>query len=1799
MGLMDYYENDIFSQPLNTITDTDDITEQKKKKLFEKLKQKSSRLNINREKYSDLDTTGRVFKHNKWVNTSGVQDFTNQNIAFGDLFREETVDYGKDILPRDIARSDTPDMILDPNKLYEPEHTYDENGISTGYTYKEVPQVKYATKNAYIRNLEPIDGRDVIKFGLANDNLTDEAKAINPSAEYWRYKDKTHFNPYKNYVYKENGKIVYNPDGTQKLGYSTEHGDLARSKGPALMDVKFKYQPVVEFELNRYMDRDVINARVQGTGNGPEVKKRYAGLGGGGSEYVYADMDPLMTGEHKGLPVKPGTGTPTVPYGYTKEGVYTLNSGSTKQQPLKTDTQLLQEARDSIYGKDYEPSAWENIVDAPGEFASGATEGVMSLIDGVGKLGAKGINAAFDTNYSGELFGEKNIKDTSDYISESLGVDKYDKEVRQKKSEKLVDSALNKFDIWHPIDTFDEIDWGNATHASIEFLKDPSMAAHSIGYMGGGAGGYGAAGKALVKGILKASSKTMAEKIAAKAATKNLSKSATDKLSKRYYEATSARLEKLTGSRYSMQLGYAFAQTNDLDNQYAKNNDGKHMDLVLYLGTLVGSATMAFPEAAAMKFGLIKAGEKALINPTIKSKIIGATGDLLKAYGYETAQETAEQIFQEAVTKFGTEKYKDKTFGEIMSESTQKIMGAGMMAGPSGVHTASAGITKNIAKSGLGIDLGDTVNGVKNTISKNKEKNNDWKISSQASSISDLQKKKNNIQQELNYAIEYANTIGKNLSEEEMGKVNENIKQLQTQLAKAENREKVYIDTVDDIESKGKEISEYLKLDGDITKEGKKDYINFISTFVQSVINDEVAIGNTDKIYDAWKINKDVVSKDEFRNIVKMNTDSRIYQKMSNPQYTEDAIKNSDIGGLENIIKSEEFNKMVDQGQIKIDNELMSKLDEIGIAGTKLAHSVALNVAENDKIEPAEKVEMIQKVLTDKISSDVLNEVKKRKIAARMSGEYQKAEGTDGVSSDIANTILEVIAGKKDKERLNGISEGLEKKQNLDKTIYETGKEVYKSDIDYYRNNDIPIKEKANRYSQEVNRILSERGVSKLVEEIHGNKTVNNYQMPTFIDIAKTINADIDNISVVPRYNPKDGEKQGREIGFYKTYLARKNDIDILRYTDAKLDGKEWESTDNIQNNNDTEPPSDTNDYGPETNIDFDFDNEIENNGEGNEGEGSNGTTIIPPTQNTHKMIDNTEYAKGENSKLIYAESGTGKSTYAKENQDKTIDFDRFLMQEMKNDAKELANRNDAVGKQAQLVLNEIKDYVESNADGQKRIKVMKAFTSLLSLNGEVNNGEDAYNAFHKRYSTNKLKKALSENGKEVLVGGSEIDYSQINGGKIDKAYFNDKSVYKQRDKGLKNIEKEAKNEASNKSELKQKYINRANKISKNRDSMKKLLTGEAVVLNENEYIGSKKSTHNGGEQITQNTTTEDISEPQVPSIEKPSESQTVKTKDTSEPQTATVKKINEQVRIFKQAEMFLDEKADRLAELDDELSELQDKMAKGEYEEGEDKKYDIEKENGEKIEASILEIHEASEELDRMIKGSKKIFKVKRLSGSIRKGFIEAYRIYTENKQKDDVNGYKNAKSFIGKMRSIIESIIEAFKNIKKIINEDLQTNNELINKLLGEQEIDKGIIIDILRTVKKNSNGYTKLVKLTKDAQKRGRSKVNNIMNRRQAMVSLNRQLRDIKDQYKWNDNYVAREMEAIDEEMQRMREEIYNGDKVKMLFADKYLDIGEGKNIFNSISVQNNMSQFIEVKGNKFNSMSYKDLLDTIEC
>ena len=586
---------------------TDDAVTAKLLRLQERAAEKTVKLN-----YADTDGTGSFTKHNKVVQTSGVQDFLEQGAALAKIMRDAQVHQGLQNPQNKVTLSPNYD---DPT-LIGP-HRRDE------FAETIVPKNRFGnddTRNAYLKYNDQgtaDKNDDVSKFGLAANDLNDEAIARGMSPVDARYSDQTKFWPYKHSRFDSKG-VDRAYDGTP--GPATK-GEKTQ------FDIEFLNKPITQFEFNRYMDRATIDARAMGTGSANEVASNYDRFGDGAHEYTFTNKDPLLTtGITAGPTPAKGTVMPTVPYGFDKEG----NAIDSYNKYSDAFVEAGVEGSYDSGGNMLQRAATE-VTSLPGAIAYGAFKGVGNLLDFGGELLQRGTNAIFDTDFKGGAFEDGTTDQVADKVGLALGYNQRDDSDVNKKAQVFYDKAFKD------VELIDPTTWGNAGVLDIlkgmgTQLTNPSSAAASLGEIFG-TGGGGSAVKILGKAGIKVLSSKAAKEAAIEAEKvfANIARVKADNtISNAYKKELLTNLNKkvtdiqLISNKLQSAIP-AVAYSMDITNQhmadYRKNNNNEEMSNGRMFGTLIAN-TLAFamPEIATTKIAL---GMNSAVSNKLKEKLPG------------------------------------------------------------------------------------------------------------------------------------------------------------------------------------------------------------------------------------------------------------------------------------------------------------------------------------------------------------------------------------------------------------------------------------------------------------------------------------------------------------------------------------------------------------------------------------------------------------------------------------------------------------------------------------------------------------------------------------------------------------------------------------------------------------------------------------------------------------------------------------------------------------------------------------------------------------------------------------------------------------------------------------------------------------------------------------------------------------------------------------------------------------------------------------------------------------------------
>jgi len=328
---------------------------------------------------------------------------------------------------------------------------------------------------------------------------------------------------------------------------------------------------------------------------------------------------------------------------------------------------------------------------APGAFAGSVVGGVAGVAD-------------FLTG--GRVIGGDKVEALQDAVGQKLGYNKADFQYEDAVKQKLMEEAFDKVKLMNP-DTYGNVNWGKAGELFKEGVTDPVMLAQSLGLLVG-AGGVGGAGVKAGIGLVSKGEKVVSAANKSKAAIM-----ASDTLSDVEKASKVADIENgitladkigAFAAEGSGAIGYGAAITSQDMTEYAKNNNGELPGFARTMGMFVANTlAVAVPELATTKFqlGMDKAMNEKM-QGLVSSSIGKAFAHLTVGGVVELPQETIQAVIQEVNQKWGTDKYKDKTIGEVVDESTTDILGQGLLGAAGGVQMASPKAVGYAAKIGEG-----------------------------------------------------------------------------------------------------------------------------------------------------------------------------------------------------------------------------------------------------------------------------------------------------------------------------------------------------------------------------------------------------------------------------------------------------------------------------------------------------------------------------------------------------------------------------------------------------------------------------------------------------------------------------------------------------------------------------------------------------------------------------------------------------------------------------------------------------------------------------------------------------------------------------------------------------------------------------------------------------------------------------------------------------------------------------------------------------------------------------------------
>ena len=348
------------------------------------------------------------------------------------------------------------------------------------------------------------------------------------------------------------------------------------------------------------------------------------------------------------------------------------------------------------YIRPVEQGITDRLAAAPGAFAGSVVGGAVGVAD-------------FLTG--GRVIGRDNVEAVERTVSKNLGYDKALYKYEDAKRQELMKDAFKDVQVLSP-ESYKNIDWEKAGELFKEGITDPILIAQSLGVLVGGGGIGGAGIKAGVKLLSKGDEVISAANKAKEVVAANTALSAADKAAEIAKIEAGVTLGNKIGNlavKGSGAAGYGATITSEDIAEYAKNNNGELPGVGQMLGMFTANTlAVALPEIASTKFVLgINAAEDVAKKATIGKAVGAALGHVAMSGLVELPQETIQAAVQTVNQRLGTEKYKDKTVGEIVNGATADILGQGVLGAGSGVAMGAmkpaADITKGIGNASVDV----------------------------------------------------------------------------------------------------------------------------------------------------------------------------------------------------------------------------------------------------------------------------------------------------------------------------------------------------------------------------------------------------------------------------------------------------------------------------------------------------------------------------------------------------------------------------------------------------------------------------------------------------------------------------------------------------------------------------------------------------------------------------------------------------------------------------------------------------------------------------------------------------------------------------------------------------------------------------------------------------------------------------------------------------------------------------------------------------------------------------------------
>ena len=362
-----------------------------------------------------------------------------------------------------------------------------------------------------------------------------------------------------------------------------------------------------------------------------------------------------------------------------------------------------------------ETPTYNNAFDEAQQTVSGAIAGLgrgaVELVDAAGELVTWAPQALYNKVTGSDadigIMSSGFKKEALSAIDNVVGYDRAKDQASLNKVKEL--ATASGFDLMSP-STYKNLVSQYGAEMVKEMITNPSLTASMVTEIVGSGGALKGAmkvgGALTTKAARKLDSDTIKNTIAtvddwlttnagkinatkeARAAEGTLTPSVAKAIEKEY--TTSKKIADLAKGTAFTNADMAVRTNKDIE-AYRENNNGEAPDTAKML-QIIGVNRLL----SAMEVGALKMETKvADINPSKFSKVLekvskSTVGHIAKSVGVEAAQETVDGIGEQINQKYNSDKYKDRTLGELLSETSAEIITGTFAGGAGGAHMGIA-----------------------------------------------------------------------------------------------------------------------------------------------------------------------------------------------------------------------------------------------------------------------------------------------------------------------------------------------------------------------------------------------------------------------------------------------------------------------------------------------------------------------------------------------------------------------------------------------------------------------------------------------------------------------------------------------------------------------------------------------------------------------------------------------------------------------------------------------------------------------------------------------------------------------------------------------------------------------------------------------------------------------------------------------------------------------------------------------------------------------------------------------------